>query len=53
MDPNTRRLIRINVSDAYALAKELDIISGKTKQDILGRKKLLDDFEFTKEMLDN
>lgn len=53
MDPNTRRLIRINVSDAYALAKELDILSGKTKQDILGRKELLDNFEFKKEMLDN
>lgn len=53
MDKNTRRIIRITVSDACKLARELDILSGKSKADIQGRKALLDNFEFKKEMLDN
>jgi DNA gyrase subunit B len=53
MDPNSRRIIRINVSDAQHLARQLNILSGKSKEDIQGRKKLLDEFEFKREMLDN
>lgn len=53
MDPNSRRIIRITVSDAQRLERELNILSGKSKADIMGRKQLLDNFEFKKEMLDN
>ena len=53
MDPNSRRIIRITVSDAQRLERELNILSGKTKADIMDRKQLLDNFDFKKEMLDN
>jgi DNA gyrase subunit B len=53
MDPRTRRLIQVTINDVYDMQRRMDILVGKGKDDVRGRKELLMDFKFTKEDIDN
>lgn len=47
MDPRTRRIYRVNVSDIEKAKQEMGVLIGKSKNEVLQRKELLLDFKFT------
>jgi DNA gyrase subunit B len=52
MNPNTRTLIRVHISDIENDMAVFQMLRGDTKEDLIGRKQLLANFKFTREMLD-
>lgn len=52
MDPKTRRVVRVKMDDIDTMNR-MGVLVGKSKDDINGRKELLMDFKFTKDMIDN
>ena len=52
MDPNTRTLIRVNISDIENDMKTFQLLRGSSVEDVMGRKKLMREFRVTKENID-
>ncbi|MDE7347146.1 MAG: hypothetical protein K2N48_10475, partial [Muribaculaceae bacterium] len=52
MDPNTRSLIRVNVTDIENDMKIFQLLRGGTAQDLLGRKMMMREFQIDKDMID-
>ena len=52
MNPRTRNIYRVDVSDVNGTIERMNSLVGKRKEDILGRKELLLDFKFTKNDID-
>ena len=52
MNPKTRNIYRVDVSDVNRTIEQMNSLVGKRKEDILKRKELLLDFKFTKNDID-
>lgn len=52
MDPNTRTLIRVNISDIENDMKIFQILRGNSPQDVLNRKMMMKEFKIPKENID-
>ena len=52
MNPRTRNIYRIDVSDINRTMDQMNALVGKRKEDVLRRKELLLDFKFTKNDID-
>ena len=52
MDPNTRSLIKVNISDIENDMKTFQLLRGKTAMDLLGRREMMKDFVCPKELID-
>lgn len=53
MDPRTRRLIKVKISDIDQMINQMGVLIGNSRDNIKDRKELLMDFKFTKDMIDN
>ena len=52
MDPNTRTLIRVNISDIENDMKTFQILRGSSVEDAMNRKKMMKEFRIAKENID-
>lgn len=52
MNPRTRRIVRVTVEDVERMRQHLSVLVGDSKQDKAGRKEMLMNFRYTKEMID-
>ena len=52
MNPNTRSLIRVHISDIENDMSVFQALRGDTKEDLLSRKALMAEFKITREMID-
>ena len=52
MDPNTRTLIRVNISDIENDAKVFQLLRGNSPADAIGRKTMMSEFRIDKELID-
>ena len=52
MDPNTRTLIRVNISDIENDMKVFQVLRGNSPQDAFNRKQMMKTFRVGKENID-
>ena len=52
MDPNTRSLVRVQITDIINDSKIFQILRGGTVQDALDRKQMVFDFKADKSLID-
>lgn len=52
MDPNTRTLIRVNISDIENDMKVFNVLRGETAMDLLNRKTMMKEFKISKDLID-
>ena len=52
MDPNTRTLIRVNISDIENDMKVFQVLRGNSPQDSFNRKMMMKKFKISKDAID-
>lgn len=52
MDPNTRMLIKVNITDIENDMKTFQLLRGNSPQDAQGRRMMMHEYKIPKELID-